>query len=107
MNLRLVALGITVAIETPIVALVFRQQAARLALACVVTTSVTNLFMNFVLRRELLSGLLVGEALAFALEAFVYYRLSSPRSASRALIASLLANAASYFGGVVGFRLLR
>lgn len=106
MNLGLAAMGITLAIETPIVALAFRRQAARLALACAVTTCATNLFMNFVLVRRFHFGLAFGEGLAFGVEALVYFLVARPHPLRLAVLASLLANLASYFGGIALFRLL-
>ena len=70
--------------------------------ACAVATAATSLFMNLVLRRWLGAGLthlLVGELAALLLEALVYALVARPRDPGRALVASALANGASFTAG--------
>jgi hypothetical protein len=100
----LAALVVTLAIEVPLVAIVFRGQRARMALVCAVTTGATNLFMNTAFRTwipERGLAITLGELGALAIEAAVYALASRPRDVPRALLASALANAASYAAGFV------
>lgn len=100
----LTAFALTIAIEAPLVALVFKGQRVRMALVCAVTTGATNLFMNTLLRAWLPGwglAVTVGELGALAIEAAVYALASRPRDLPRALFASALANAASYVVGLV------
>jgi hypothetical protein len=100
----LTAFALTVAIEVPLVALVFKGQRVRMALVCAITTGATNLFMNTVLRTLIHDrglAITVGELGALAIEAAVYALASRPRDLPRALFASALANAASYVAGLV------
>jgi hypothetical protein len=93
------AWALTVAVETPIVALVFRRQWRRMALACALATSATNLAMNLWLSRAgagYLRALVAWELVALLAEAAVYALASRPRDVARALVASGLANAASF-----------
>ena len=97
------ALVVTIIIEVPIVALVFRDQMKRMALVCLLTTGVTNFFMNTVLHGLVPSYdhfVLIGELGAVVIEAAVYAIASKPRDLARALIASALANGASYWFGL-------
>lgn len=98
------AWAVTVAVESPIVAAVYPGQRRKMAGVCAVTTSVTNLAMNLLLPRWLGIGvayLLVGELSALLLEALVYAAVRRPRDVGRALVASALANAASFSSGLV------
>jgi hypothetical protein len=102
----LLALLITVVIEVPIVALVYRgvdhSSALRMALVCLVTTSATNFAMNAGLPRlihDYRTFILLGELCALVLEATVYTLTSRPRDLARACVASGLANAASFAAG--------
>lgn len=106
MTPALVALAVTVAVEVPIVALVFPRERARMALACAIATSATNLAMNLLLYPRVGSVdtyLLVGEIGATLAEAAVYYAASREHDVGRALLASALANAASFGAGLVLF----
>jgi hypothetical protein len=97
---------LTVAVEVPVVAALFPGQRARLALACALGTSLTNLAMNLVLPRWLGTGalyLLVGELSALVLEALLYAAVSRPRDLVRAATASALANGASFAAGLLVF----
>jgi hypothetical protein len=99
----LLALALTLAIEVPLVALVFSGQRLRMALVAAVATTATHLFMHFVLPRLGLTyaGWLVsGELVALVGEAAAYAFLSRPRDLPRALAASAVANAASYAVGL-------
>jgi hypothetical protein len=98
------AWGVTVAIEAPLVALVYPGQRWKMAGVCAITTSVTNLAMNVLLPRWLgvgLAFLLVGEVGALLLEALVYAVVRRPRDVGRALTASALANGASFAIGLL------
>jgi len=97
------ALALTLAVEVPIVALVFKGQRVRMALVCAATTAATNVAMNTLLRASIPGASLaiaVGEISALAIEATVYALASRPRDVPRALVASALANAASYAVGL-------
>ena len=95
---------VTVIIEVPVVALVFPGQRLRMACACLAATTVTHAFMHFALPTLVPSFTLwvvIGEATALAVEAVVYALVSKPRSASRALVASALANLLSFSAGLI------
>lgn len=106
-SLYLLALAITLAVEVPVVALVYRGQRVRMAAACVLATTTTHLAMHFLLPRALPRPgdfVLLGELLALGIEAGVYATVSRPREADRALMAAGLANALSYAAGLLVFR---
>jgi hypothetical protein len=97
---------LTLAAEVPLVALVYPGQRTRMAAACALGTTVTNLAMNLALPRWLGAGaafLVVGEAGALLLEAALYARVGRPRDLARALVASALANGASFAAGLMLF----
>lgn len=100
--LALTALAITVAIEAPVVALLYKGQRWRMMVVCILATSATNLLMNTALR-SLVPGhglaVILGELFAFAVEATAYASASNPRDVPRALTASAIANAASFAVG--------
>ncbi len=101
-----VALAITLALEVPVVALVFRDQALRMGATCALTTTATHLSMHFLLPRVVAayqSVVLIGELGALLIEAGVYALVSRPRDPGRALIASAVANTVSYLAGFVAF----
>ena len=98
------AWAVTVAVEVPCVAALYPGQRRRMAIACALATSVTNVAMNVALPRWLgvgLTFLLVGEIGALILEALVYARARRPRDWGRALAASALANGASFSVGLL------
>lgn len=99
----LTALVVTLAVEVPIVALVFRREAGRMAVVAAVATAATNLAMNVLLfgRVPYLVYLGVGEVGATLLEAGAYFAASRERDLGRALVASALANAASFAAGLL------
>jgi len=100
------ALTVTLAVEMPIVALAYPRERARMALACALATSATNLAMNSWLLHEVSSYetyLLAGELGASALEALVYVVASARHDVARALIVSGLANAVSFIAGLLVF----
>jgi hypothetical protein len=102
----LIALAVTLAVEVPIVAWVFRGQRARMALACALATSATNLAMNTLLYPRAGSYdayILIGEIGATLVEAAVYYAVDRDHDPGRALLASALANAASFGAGLLLF----
>lgn len=102
----LAALGITLAVEVPVVAALFPGQRLRMAVTCALATSATHLFMHFALPQLLPPGgpvLLLGELIALVVEAGVYAAAARPRELGRALIASALANSLSYAAGLVIF----
>jgi len=94
------ALTTTLAVEVPVVAALFPGRRLRLALACAAATTATHLLMHLGFPRLLPSGvspLLVGEAFATLAEAAVYALAS--RDLGRSLVASALANSASFAAG--------
>ena len=104
MNARLFAALLTATVETPIVAAFYSTQAWRMAATCLVATLGTNVAMNAWLPRytsSYLEWLVVGEALAFGLEALAYAAVARPRDFTRAIAASATANAASLGAGVL------
>jgi len=103
-NAYLLALGITLAVETPIVAALFPGRRVRLAFTCVVATIATHLMLHFVFPRLLpdgISPLIVGEAFATLAEAAAYAVASM--EFGRSLVASALANSASFAIGLLVF----
>jgi peptidoglycan biosynthesis protein MviN/MurJ (putative lipid II flippase) len=100
------ALAVTVSVEVPIVAWFYPRERTRMALTCAVATTVTNLAMNAGLRRVTASYdtyLLAGELAASALEALAYVVMSKRHPIGQALIASGVANAASFAAGLLLF----
>jgi hypothetical protein len=98
------ALLVTLAVEVPIVALLYRGARTRMALVCASITGLTNVAMNAWLFDALASYetyLLTGELGATVLEAAVYALASPRRHTGRALVAAGLANAASFAAGLV------
>lgn len=98
------AWAVTVAVESPCVAAVYPGERWKMAGVCAVATSVTNLSMNLLLPRWLGVGatfLLVGEIGALLVEALAYALIRKPRDPGRALVASAIANAASFTLGLV------
>lgn len=100
----LTALAVTVAVETPVIAAVYRGQRLRMAAVCILTTSITNVGMNTWLRSTAASYdqyVLVGEVCAVVVEAIVYALVARGRDVSKAMLASGAANALSYAAGLV------
>lgn len=98
----LLALGLTLAIEVPVVAALYPGRRRRLALVAVPANVVTHLALHFIFPRLLAPGapaLFLGEAFATLAEAAVY--AVAGRDLGRALVASALANAASFGAGVL------
>jgi formate/nitrite transporter FocA (FNT family) len=94
------ALIATCLIEVPIVVAVFPKQRLAMALAALVANIATNLALNLVLLPR--GQLWLGEAIALAFEASVYYWLGRPRDLARSLVASAAGNLLSFgFGGVL------
>jgi hypothetical protein len=102
----LVALALTIGIEVPIVATFYPGQRRRMALACLVATTLTHLALHFGLTRFLSwnHALVSGEIVALVGEAAAYAWVARPRDIGRALVASALANGASFVAGLVVFR---
>jgi hypothetical protein len=102
-----VALGITLALEVPIVAAFYGGQRARLAAAAVVANVGTNVAMNVLLVRSSRDSydttLLAGEAVALLLEAVVYAAVDRKHDLVKALTASAAANLASFGAGLLLF----
>lgn len=99
------ALGVTLAVEVPVVAAFYPGRRARLALACAVATTATHLLLHFAfpaLTPPGLSPLVAGELFATAAEAAVYAAVG--RDLPRALVASALANSASFAAGLLLLR---
>lgn len=104
MSAYLLALGITLLVETPIVAALFPGRRRRLALTCLGVTTATHLVLHFVLARVLpveVSPLVAGEVFATLAEAAAYAVAS--REVGRSLVASALANTASFAVGLLVF----
>ncbi len=104
------ACAVTVAVECPIVAAVYPGRRLKMAFVCAVATAATNLAMNLLFRRWLGAGLdhlLVGELSALLLEALAYVLVCRPRDLGRALVASALANGASFSAGFFVWPLVR
>jgi hypothetical protein len=102
----LTALLITVVIEVPIVALIFSRQRMMMAACCLVATSVTNFSMNTLLHdwaSSYAQYIIIGELGALCIEALAYGLVSRPRDIAKALLASAVANAASYAAGLFLF----
>jgi peptidoglycan biosynthesis protein MviN/MurJ (putative lipid II flippase) len=100
----LIALAITVVVEAPIVALLYPRERVRMALTCALTTSATNLAMNLLLYPRVhsyMTYLLVGEIAATLIEAAAYLAASRQHDVGRALLASALANGASFSVGLI------
>lgn len=100
----LFALSVTLAVETPIVAALYPGERTRMALVAFVTNVVTNVSMNtllFQMARSYASYLLIGETAAVLFETLAYFILARHRDFGRALVASAVANAASYGAGLV------
>jgi len=99
----LIAWVVTLLVEVPCVAALYRGQRLKMGLVCAVATSATNLPMNLLLPHWLGTGLLfllVGETAAVVLEAAVYFAVSRPRNLPLAMIASALANGLSFAAGL-------
>ena len=100
------ALALTLAVEVPIVALLFPRQRLRMAFVCAAATVATHLSMHFALPRVLGSwgaAVLWGELGALTVEAAAYAIASRPRDPARALVTSALANLTSYAAGLAVF----
>ena len=101
------ALAITLAVEVPIVAALYRSERLRMAICCALATGATNLAMNGPWLRmagSYADYLLVGEIAALGIEAVAYVAVSREHEIGRALLASALANAASFGAGLVLLR---
>jgi hypothetical protein len=105
------ALAVTLAIEVPLVVMLFPGQRVRMAVAALVANTVTNLTLNLLLPTLPVVGthhVLVGELVALIGEAIVYVVVSRPLDVGRALVASGLGNALSFgAGGALASALLR
>lgn len=96
---HLLPLLFTILLEVPLVALLYPGRRARLALVCLLATSVTYLLMALVLPLVLRDYTLVvvtGELIAVVAEAGAYALADRERGWSRALVASALANGLSF-----------
>lgn len=104
MSRYLVALAVTLAVETPIVAALFPGRRLRLAVTCVAATTATHLALHFGFMPLLApgAGLVAGEAFATVAEAAAYRAASG--DLGRSLVASALANGASFAAGLLVFR---
>lgn len=103
------ALAVTVAVETPIVAWLYRApigRPGRMAGTAAVLTAITNLVMNTVwlARAGSESAFLIGGELgATVIEALVYVVVDPRRDLGRAVLTSALANSASFAAGWLVF----
>jgi hypothetical protein len=97
----LLALGLTLVVEVPVVAALFPARRWRMALVCACATTATHLLLVFGFPRLLPPGapaLLAGELFATLGEAGAYWLAS--RQPGRALVASALANGLSFGAGM-------
>ncbi len=100
----LLALGLTLGVEVPVVALFYPGRRLRMALVCAAATTLTHLLLAFGFPRILprgISALWVGETFATVAEAGAYWLAG--RQAGRALVASALANSCSFGLGLIVF----
>jgi peptidoglycan biosynthesis protein MviN/MurJ (putative lipid II flippase) len=94
----------TLLVEVPIIARFYAKQWRRMAATCAIATSLTNLSMNVLLpswATSVLSFLVIGETAALLLEAMVYCLVDRGRCLGQALIASAVANTASFALGLL------
>lgn len=99
----LAALAITLAAEPPIVAALYPDERLRMAGICTAATTATHLAMHLILPDlvpDYPTWLLTGESLALVLETAVYALTSRRFGLPRAMIASALANSASFLTGL-------
>ena len=99
----LAALTATICIEVPVVILFFPEQRVRMGVSCLLATTATHLFLFFGVPAfcPLQYQIVLGESIAVVVEAVVYIVVSRPRNVSKSLLASAIANTASYGAGVV------
>jgi hypothetical protein len=99
------ALGLTIALEVPIVAAFYRGRRRLMAAACALATTATHLALHFAFPRFLAPGaaLLAGEVFATLAEAAAY-AAAARGGIGRALVASAVANSVSYGAGLLLFR---
>jgi hypothetical protein len=93
------ALGLTIAVEVPAVAIFYPGQRLRLGGCCCLVTTLTHMALFLVLFRYVpltTVTVLLGESGALLLEASAYAVVSRPRDFPRALMASAAANALSF-----------
>jgi O-antigen/teichoic acid export membrane protein len=95
----LVALIVTLVIETPIVVACYPRERARIAVVAVLANVATNLLLNLVLVSR--GHLVMGELIALVVETASYAVASRDRDVVRALAASAAANLASFALGPV------
>lgn len=98
----LIALGVTLAVEVPLVAAAFPEERLRMAVCALVATTVTHVGMHLVtpITTEMLYlWLVVGELGAFVLEGSAYAVATKKRGILWAFAVSLVANAASFSMG--------
>jgi hypothetical protein len=102
-------LVVGIACEAPIVVLLYPGRRVRMAACCAVSTGTTQalLFFRLPIRFATWHGqLLFGEALAVVLEGTVYCIAARREGIGRALVASGLANMASFILGTLLLRFL-
>jgi len=90
-------------LEVPTVAAFFRGERLRLAIACLLSTTATHVLLFQLLFRIVVPAagwLVVGEVLALAVEATVYFWVSRRHDLARALMASAVANGLSFGFGL-------
>ena len=90
----LIALAVTLVIEVPLVAALYRGERVRLAVAAVVANAATNLALNLVLAPR--GHLVLGEVLAVVVEALTYAVASRRGDLPWAIWVSAGANLASF-----------
>ena len=98
----LFALGVTVAIEVPLVALAFPGERLKMAACALVATTLTHLGMHLVTPispEALMTWLIVGETAAVVLEGLAYWAVTNKRGFLWAMGVSIIANAASFSAG--------
>jgi hypothetical protein len=100
----LLALGLTLVIEVPVVAAFYPGRRLRMALVCAIATTATHLMLVFGFPRLLPRGvptLWIGELCATLAEAGAYWLAA--RQPGRALVVSAVANSLSFGAGMVLF----
>ena len=100
-----VALAVTLAVEVPLVTLLFPGQRVKMFAVALAANAATNLTLNLVLARmPALAGqhVLIGELAAVVVEAGAYALASRPHDLPMSTLASGLGNALSYAVGFTG-----
>lgn len=108
LNSYLPFLGLTLAIEVPVVTLFYFQtgRKARATISCIAANLLTHPAMHFLLPGlfpDRADWLLAGELLATIVEAGFIWASTQPEHVGRAMVAAAVANATSFAAGVALF----